>query len=70
LLPIISGASKDRDAIETSVNIYHSTRGKVIEGFKFQNAACIFFLAMLAITNFLIFFSPVIGKIRVLIAQY
>ena len=46
---IISDASEDRGAIERSVNIYQSTRGNVIEGFHFQNVACVSFLAMLAI---------------------
>jgi hypothetical protein len=47
-LEIISDASEDRDAIEKSVNIYQSTGGNVIEGFIFQNVACISILPMLA----------------------
>jgi hypothetical protein len=46
---IISEASEDRDAIETSVNIFQSTRGNVIEGFNFQIVACISPFTMLAI---------------------
>jgi len=46
---IISDTSEERGAIETSLNIYQSTGGKVIDGFHFQNVACISFLAMFAI---------------------
>jgi len=64
-LEIISDSSEDRGAIETSVNIYQSTEGKVIKDFHFQNVACISFLNMLAIILLFSTLCPVIGTVLI-----